>query len=110
MPRDYIRKTMRAAYSKDDLEIVIEKVKNNELTNYAAAKIYGIPTSNLHDRVRGKTGMASNTLGRLTVIPFYLEARLAQCLRVMEKWGWGLSREEVLDITAEFIYKMYIKK
>lgn len=54
--------------------------------------------------------MASNTLGRLTVIPFYLEARLAQCLRVMEKWGWGLSREEVLDITAEFIYKMYIKK
>lgn len=80
---------MRAAYSKDDLEIVIEKVKNNELTNYAAAKIYGIPTSTLHDRVRGKTGMASNTLGRPTVIPFYLEARLARMSTCYGKMGLG---------------------
>lgn len=49
--------------------------------------------------------MISQTLGRPPAIPIAFESELASCLRTLEKWGWGLSREEVLEITAEFIKK-----
>lgn len=104
MPRNYARKTSRAtSYTQEDLEIAVNKIKDKELTYAAASRHYGIPTSTLSDRVLKKTGIKSNTLGRATVIPKEHENRLANCLRVLEKWGWGLSREEVLDIAKEYI-------
>ncbi|XP_049878885.1 uncharacterized protein LOC126375862 [Pectinophora gossypiella] len=104
MPSKYQRKSLRATrYTKEDLETAVNKVRNKELTNYAASQIYGIPTSTLHDRVRGRTGILSHTLGRPPAIPMEMEARLANCLRILEKWGWGLSKEEVLDLTSSFI-------
>lgn len=55
MPRKYDRKTMRATtYTKEDLRIAVQKVKNGELTNYAASLMYGIPKSTLNDRVLNK--------------------------------------------------------
>lgn len=59
--------------------------------------MYGIPTSTLNDRVLQKTSLVSNTLCRSTEIPIELEKQLAAGLRAMQRWGWGLSREEVLD-------------
>lgn len=110
MPRNYKRKSLRATtYSQENLQAAVEKVRSHELSNYAASKIYGIPSSTLNDRVLKKTGVASRTLGRPPVIPAEMEARLALCLRTMEKWGWGLSRTEVMMIVAEFIKKNRIK-
>lgn len=106
MPRNYKRKSERATkYSQQDLEIAIEKVKNKELTNYAASKIYNIPPSTLKDRVFAKKGLRSYTMGRPPALPMKAETRLANCLRTLEKWGFGLSREEVIDVTTDFIKK-----
>ncbi|XP_072930580.1 uncharacterized protein [Epargyreus clarus] len=106
MPRNYTRKTTRAmSYTQEDLEIVAQKIKDKKLTYAAASREYGIPTSTLSDRVLNKTRKISSTLGRATAIPKEHEDRLANSLRVLEKWGWGLSREEVLDIAQEFINK-----
>lgn len=109
MPRNYERKTSRASYSQEDLQAAIEKVRSNELSNYAASQMYGIPKSTLNDRVRNKSGVISQTLGRPPAIPLAFESELASCLRTLEKWGWGLSREEVLEITEEFINKNKLK-
>lgn len=38
-----------------------------------------------------------------------MEANLASCVRTLEKWGWGLSKEEGLDMTAEFVRKNNLK-
>lgn len=106
MPRNYIRKTTRAmSYTQEDLEIAEQKIKDKKLTYAAASQEYGIPTSTLSDRVLNKARKISNTLGRATAIPKEHENRLVNSLRVLEKWGWGLSREEVLDITQDFINK-----
>lgn len=37
------------------------------------------------------------------------ESRLANSLRVLEKWGFGLSRAEVLDIVQSFVERNEIK-
>lgn len=82
MPSKYKRCSQRATkYSKNDLEIAVSKVKNKELTNYAAATLYGIPKSTLNDHVLGKRGIVSNTLGRPPVIPISDETKLANCLK-----------------------------
>lgn len=103
MPRNYKRKSERATkYSQQGLEIAIEKVKNRELTNYAASKIYNIPPSTLNDRVLAKKGLKSDTMVRPPALPIEAETRLANCLRTLEKRGFGLSREEVIDVTIDF--------
>ena len=110
MPKNYSRKSKRAtAYSQEDLETAVQKVRNKVLTNYAASKLYGIPASTLSDRVNAKSGLKSRTLGRSPAIPLEMETKLALGLRTMEKWGWGLSKSEVLDIVAEFIKRNNIK-
>lgn len=110
MPRKYSRISSRAtSYTKESLQLAMQRINNKELTYAAASKLYGIPTSTLSDRILKKTGIVSDTLGRPTSIPVALEAKLANCLRTLEKWGWGLSREEVLDVTQEFIKRNKIQ-
>lgn len=110
MPRQYERKSTRAtSYTNEELRSAVERVRSGELSNYAASKMYNIPTSTLNDHVKEKTGLLSQTLGRAPAIPIEMENKLASCLRVLEKWGWGLSRTEILDITAEFIKANNIK-
>uniref|UniRef100_A0A2A4K184 HTH psq-type domain-containing protein n=1 Tax=Heliothis virescens TaxID=7102 RepID=A0A2A4K184_HELVI len=110
MPRKYSRTSSRATtYTKEALKLALEAINNKELTYAAASKMYGIPTSTLNDRVLKKTAIVSKTLGRPTAIPVELEEKLANCLRTLEKWGWGLSRAELLDVTQEFIKRNDIK-
>ncbi|KAJ0179204.1 hypothetical protein K1T71_002884 [Dendrolimus kikuchii] len=110
MPRKYLRTSSRATcYTKESLQLAMQRIINKELSYAAASKIYGIPTSTLSDRILKKTGIVSNSLGRPTAIPVVLEAKLANCLRTLEKWGWGLSREEVLDVTQDFIKRNKIQ-
>lgn len=80
-----LQKSLRAlSYSKEDLRIAVERVRNGEISNFAAATIYGIPKSTLNDRVLKKTGLSSETLRRPPAIPVPMEERLADCLRVLE--------------------------
>uniref|UniRef100_A0A2A4JKM4 HTH CENPB-type domain-containing protein n=1 Tax=Heliothis virescens TaxID=7102 RepID=A0A2A4JKM4_HELVI len=105
MPRNYIRKSLRAtSYTAEDLAIAIQRVVNKELTMYAAAKIYKIPVATLHNRIHKKSGIKSNTLGRPPVLPLEIETQLANGLAVLEKWGFGLSRREVFSLVKEFIH------
>lgn len=57
--------------------MAINKVKNKELTNYAASKLYNIPPSTLNDRVQTKKGTKSKTMDRAPAIPIEEETWLA---------------------------------
>lgn len=110
MPAKYQRSTLRAtAYTEHDLREAVQEVRSKELSNYAASKLYGIPTSTLNDRVLAKTGIKSQTLGRAPAIPLDQETKLAEYLRTLEKWGQGLSKEEVLDLVAAFVRRNNLK-
>lgn len=101
MPRTYLKKKNKT-YTSQDLATATQKVRNGELTAYAVAQKYNIPMTTLHDQVKTKDTLRQNA-GRPIVLPLEDEKKLASTIIVMEKWGFGLSRSEILEIVAEYV-------
>jgi hypothetical protein len=74
---------------KEDLNTAVENVRSGRMTLYRAAKLYKIPKATLFKHAKGMRGVKSQTFGRRTALPFHEEKKL-QCLKLMEKWGFGL--------------------
>lgn len=112
MPRNRQRTTTKGAdqqqYSRDVLEKAVEDVKNGNRTTREAARFYEIPRSTLRHYVNGTRGrgtVSQNGVGGggAIALPREYENQLAQCLRTLEKWGFGLSRDEVMDMVQKFV-------
>ncbi|KAI4472050.1 homeobox-like domain superfamily [Holotrichia oblita] len=104
MVRNYIRKTRRGdAYSPSDLDHVVNSIKTGAMTIYRAHKMYGIPKTTLYYHVTGKRGSKSRTQGRPPAIPPKEEEKLGDCIKTMEKWGFGLSRREVIEVVSQYV-------
>ncbi|XP_068082293.1 uncharacterized protein [Anabrus simplex] len=113
MVRNYKRKTEKGAggaYSSEDLEKALSDVKNGNKTTRGAAAFYNIPRSTLKHYVLGTRGKGNVSQGPNKGgggVKSYLSAddeeELANGIRIMEKNGFGLTREEVLDIVKCYI-------
>lgn len=91
MVRNYQRTTNRATkYTKDDISSALEDIQGGRLTLHGAATQYNIPKSTLHDHLKGTHGQKSDSLGKPTIIPIHEENVLADGLKTLEKWGFGL--------------------
>lgn len=110
MVRNYKRKSQRGkTYSKEILELAVKEVKATVLTYRMASKLYNIPETTLKDHVKGKRGAKSSSYGRKTDLSSDIEKNLTTSLCAMEKWGFGLSRKEVLDIVQQYVKANQIK-
>lgn len=104
MVRNYVRKSHRGAgYSQETLKIAVDLVKTGLLTSYRASKIYKIPKNTLADHVKGRRGKLSSSYGRRTEFTPEEETSLADCIRCLEKWGFGLTRKEIIQIVADYV-------
>lgn len=111
MGRVYTRKTERGkSYTDDEMNLAIDDVKNGRKTLRGAAKAYNIPRSTLLHRVQGTRGKGccskngSGGGGKRQLAPEH-EAELVKSLKTMEKWGFALTRKEILEIVQVFIQK-----
>lgn len=110
MVRNYIRKSNRGqSYAQQDLEQAVDKVKSGQLTAYRASIIYKIPKNTIRDHVIGRRGRKSSSYGRPTCLALDEEKILADAICVMEKWGFGLSRKEILEIVGVYVKSNDIK-
>jgi len=50
-------------------------------------------------------GVKTQKLGRPTALLFHEEKKIAKCLRLMEKWGFGISKKEVLETIGRYVNK-----
>ncbi|XP_057659299.1 uncharacterized protein LOC130895771 [Diorhabda carinulata] len=96
------------AYTKEDLQKALNDVRNGNKTTRGAAAFYNIPRSTLKHYVlgtRGKGASAEEGIGGGGVRSYLsaAEEEIANCIRVMEKNGFGLSRDEVLDLVQLYI-------
>lgn len=99
MVRNYKRKTT-AKYDLETLKKAVDEVRTGQMNPYQAANKYNIPRKTICDRVSGKRGVVKDTRGKPTVISTEDELKLAHGLRVMEKYGFGLSSKETLDLVG----------
>lgn len=103
MVRNYRRKTSRAEYSKQHLFEALDAIKTNRTSQIEAAKRYGIPASTLNNHLKGRRGVKSSNLGREAAIPWEIEVKIAANIKTMEKWGFGLSKQETLLAIGEYV-------
>lgn len=110
MVRNYKRKTDRATqYTKEVLHSVLNEIVSGERTILGASKHYQIPYSTLQSHLRKKRGEKSKSFGRPTAIPIEEETVLAEGIKTMSKWGFGLSRHEVMELVCEYVTKNNIR-
>lgn len=103
MVRNYKRKTNRgASYTKEQFASAIDDIQRGICTIHQASAKYEIPYSTLQKHIKGSRGVKSVSQGRSTIIPFEKEQQLANGLKTLEKWGWGLSRKEVLELVGSY--------
>lgn len=110
MVRIYTRKTKRgSSYTKEALQRAVSDVKRQVLTVRKAAKTYKIPYSTILNHTKGYRGKKSSSFGRSTIIPVEEERKLADGLRTLGKWGWGLTRKEVLEVVGRYVTEKKMK-
>ena len=83
--------------------MAVENVKSGCMTLYRVAKLYKIPKATLFKHVKGIRGVKSETLVRPAAVPFHEAKKIADCIKLMEKWGFGLSKKEVLETIGRYV-------
>lgn len=109
MPRNYKRKTTRMTQSPEILDPIIDKIKRGILSIRKASMEYKIPFSTLQSYISGRRKYQNATGGRKPVLTLEEEKQLADYLKTLEKWGFGLSRTEVLDCVQDYVTQNNIK-
>ena len=94
MVHTYKGKTLPPSYSKEDLNTALEIVKSGRMTICRAAKLYKISKATLFKHVKGSRGVKGQMLGLPTAVPFHEEKQIAECLKLIEKWGFDLSKKK----------------
>lgn len=102
MVRNRIRiSNRRKSYSSN--ELLLEAVNGVLSLVTKAFTKYNIPRTTLNGHISGHRGVKSKTYGRFTALNHVDELKIADNLRIMEKYGFGLSRKEVLYLVGEYI-------
>lgn len=99
----YKKKVVRN-FSEETLERVIANVKNKQVSLRQGAKALNVSVSFLRQRVIGKMPLVAEkeTRGRKTVLASNEEVELANYLKILAKWGFGMTQLETRNVVGEF--------
>lgn len=107
--QDLLDGNVQLSYSREDLNKAVKEVRDGTRGLRPTAKLYGIPRTTLRHYVngtRGQKGILSQGTrggGGRMALSFEDEKSLASCIKTVEKWGFGLSRDESMDIVQLFV-------
>ncbi|KAG5893441.1 hypothetical protein JTB14_012162 [Gonioctena quinquepunctata] len=106
MVRTYKRKTQKEVgyrYSEEALQQAIEDVRNPNKTIRGASITYGVPRTTIKHYIRETRGKGKQGGSVKSYLTEQKELELAECIREMEKNGFGLSRQAVMDLVERYI-------
>ena len=109
MGRTYIRKKPKR--SEKLLTDAMAAVRHGELSTKAASRTYGVPRSTLVLHLKGwnvKSGSVRKPpkhkfAGSPRCLSEKDEETIAMCVKLMGKWGFGISRLELFDLVQEYV-------
>lgn len=107
----YIGKsTCATKYCKSNLKRAVDNIKRDTLIYMAALKMYNVPRPIVYASIsKGKQGIKSNSMGWAATLSSDNEKPLFELLKIMEKYGYGLSRRKVLNSVGDFLNTNKIK-
>jgi hypothetical protein len=105
--RNYVRKGK--PYTQESLQEAIDNVRSKRVSLRAAAKSLGMAPSTLKIKMDQDPRLAVDNRGKTTVLTKGQEQSLADHLRTLTKWGYGLSCDTVLEVVREFCIENDIK-
>ena len=100
------KQTKMPKWRQEQLEAALEEIKTGrgKQSNHSIAKKYGIPSSTLYDHT--KKAVSKSGVGRPTVLTRTEEEELVYCCQVLQEMGFGLTKENVTAIVADYVNKM----
>ena len=77
-------------------------MKDQKISVSKAAKLYGVPDQTLRDRVTGHISIDTLKSGRSPIFSLDEEVKLVGHLQAVAKYGYGYTRQEVVDIASDY--------
>lgn len=110
MPRIYNRKKPAPTYTLEDLQNAVADVSTNNLTYRQASARYGVPVSNIFNRIKGrKIAEGKVGSGRKCELQPHVEDDIAKCLEERAKMGYPCSKDELLQLIQNYVLENKIK-
>ena len=101
----YTKRGKTQNYDKETLERAYNAVTNGSMSVRKASKEFGIPKSTLGNIISGKHELHVKN-GRPPCIPFVIEEKIVEALKMAARRGIGLTRRQVLARTNLLCQKM----
>lgn len=116
MVRNYTRKTNSGCggtWTQDDMRKAVEAVRNG-MTYTKASIQFNVPRSTLGLKAcgwkrRNSTLDCVSTGGSKATMPLQEEESLAEMLRTISKWGFGLGKGDALNVIQDYISTNSVK-
>ncbi|KAJ8888189.1 hypothetical protein PR048_007676 [Dryococelus australis] len=106
MVRNYKRKTKRGLqYTQDNIQEAKLEINAGHCNIYSPSKRFKIPYTTLLYKLKGVRAVKNRSQGKATSIPEEAEKRLAECIKTMDKWGFGITRREMLELVGSYVQR-----
>ncbi|XP_052252486.1 uncharacterized protein LOC127859281 isoform X2 [Dreissena polymorpha] len=89
------------SYSQEQLLSAIRAIKEDHLSIYKAAEMYGVPKSTLHDKASGKSNMLFQRKGPAPLLSYDDEKKLVDYLLQMSNLGYMFNIQELRNLASE---------
>lgn len=103
MPRKYTKKRPGPSYTAEDLQMAVNDIKSHVRTYQQVEDFYGIPKAVVFHRIKGRKSSLKLGAGRPQALSAEAELDLENCIKAKARMGIPCSREEVIQITAEYV-------
>ncbi|KAB0790264.1 hypothetical protein PPYR_03907 [Photinus pyralis] len=104
MPRNYVRKNVRALWSEEDLRNAIEDLRNGRGSVREVSRTYNVPARTLMRRM-SSGNLSKEKLGRKCCLTLVHEASLVKYIQNMEKHGFAITSVDVKKLAFSFATK-----
>ena len=84
-------------YDPEVMNRAIKDIKDGKMGYKKAAKLYGLKGETTRDQYSKMRASCS------CVLTEEEEYELCECLKLMARWGFGLTREETIDVVPQYI-------
>ena len=77
-------------------------MKEENICVLKASRLYGVPDQTLRDRISGRISIDTLKSGRSPIFTLDEELKLVNHLQAVAKYGYGYTRQEVVDIASDY--------